>query len=49
MHLHEKGSNFYRLPVHHKAEEYLDEYLEAAGIIEEKTPLFRSSRVAAGN
>jgi site-specific recombinase XerD len=47
--LHEKGGNSHHLPVHHKAEEYLDEYLEAAGIGDEKkTPLFRSSRERSG-
>ncbi len=43
--LHEKGGKFHELPVHHLAEEYLDAYLEAAGIRGDgKTPLFRSSR-----
>ena len=33
------------MPVHHVAEEYLDAYLDAAGIrAEGKTPLFRTSR-----
>ena len=42
--LHEKGGKSHELPVHHKAEEYLDAYLEVAGIREEKkTPLFRTS------
>jgi integrase/recombinase XerD len=41
--LHEKGGKRHDLPVHHKAEEYMDAYLAAAGIQEEKgTPLFRS-------
>lgn len=41
--LHEKGGKSHELPVHHKAEEYLDAYLELAGIREEKkTPLFRT-------
>ena len=45
MRLHEKGGKFHELPVHHTAEEYLDAYLDAAGIrAEEKTPLFRTSR-----
>ena len=40
--LHEKGGKHHELPVHHKAEEYLDAYLKAAGIAEEKgTPLWR--------
>jgi len=42
--LHEKGGKFRQIPVHHKAMEYLDAYLEAAGIaLEERGPLFRSS------
>lgn len=47
--LHEKGGKSHRLPVHHKAEEYLDEYLEVAGVGEEKkTPLFRSAQGRSG-
>lgn len=43
--LHEKGGKFHEVPCHHKAEEYLDAYLDAAGIREQpKTPLFRSTR-----
>lgn len=41
--LHEKGGKFHEVPAHHKAEEYMDAYLDAAGIAgERKTPLFRS-------
>lgn len=41
--LHEKGGKFQEIPVHHNAELYLDEYLQAAGITDEKKgPLFRS-------
>jgi integrase/recombinase XerD len=41
--LHEKGGKEHFVPAHHHAEEYLDAYLEAAGIREEKkSPLFRS-------
>jgi integrase/recombinase XerD len=41
--LHEKGGKHHELPVHHKAEEYLDAYIEAAGIASEKnSPLWRS-------
>ncbi len=41
--LHEKGGKEIAMPVHHKAEEYLDAYLRAAGIWEQKkAPLFRS-------
>lgn len=43
--LHEKGGKFHEVPVHHTAEKYLDEYIEAAGIAEEKNkPLFRTTR-----
>jgi len=41
--LHEKGGKRHDVPAHHNAEAYLDEYLAAAGIRDEKkTPLFRS-------
>jgi site-specific recombinase XerD len=41
--LHEKGGKHHELPVHHKAEEYLDAYIKAAGIAGAKgTPLWRS-------
>jgi integrase/recombinase XerD len=43
--LHEKGGKFHEVPVHHLAEEYLDAYLEASRIAEEKNkPLFRTTR-----
>jgi len=43
--LHEKGGKFHTVPVHHMAEEYLDAYIEAAGIADdEKGPLFRPIR-----
>ncbi|MBV9470591.1 MAG: tyrosine-type recombinase/integrase [Abitibacteriaceae bacterium] len=43
--LHEKGGKFHEVPVHHAAEEYIDAYLDAAGIrVEPKTPLFRTTR-----
>jgi site-specific recombinase XerC len=43
--LHEKGGKRHEVPAHHKAEEYLDAYIAAAGIAEEKdAPLFRSTR-----
>lgn len=42
--LHEKGGKFHEVPVHHKAEEYVDAYLAAAGMSEErKGPLFRTA------
>ncbi len=42
--LHEKGGKFHQVPAHHKAEEYVDAYIAAAGLEESnrKTPLFRS-------
>jgi len=42
--LHEKGGKFHEVPVHHAAESYLDEYITAAGIAEDKNkPLFRTT------
>jgi integrase/recombinase XerD len=41
--LYEKGGKRHEVPAHHNAEAYVDAYLEAAGIGQEKkTPLFRS-------
>jgi site-specific recombinase XerD len=41
--LHEKGGKRHDVPAHHKAEEYLDAYLQAAGIAGDKKGfLFRS-------
>lgn len=41
--LHEKGGKRHEVPAHHNAEAYLDAYLEAAGIGDDKkSPLFRS-------
>src|SRR5438067_2468080 len=41
--LHEKGGKFHEVPRHHKAQEYLDAYLDAAGIAgEPQSPLFRT-------
>lgn len=43
--LHEKGGQWHRVPVHHKAAGMLDAYLAEAGIAGEKDrPLFRSTR-----
>jgi integrase/recombinase XerD len=43
--LHEKGGKLHEVPVHHNAEAYIDAYLAAAGIAEDKKlPLFRSIR-----
>jgi len=41
--LHEKGGKLHQVPAHHNAEAYLDAYLEAAKIGQErKSPLFRT-------
>ena len=45
----EKGGQRRTVPVHHKAKEYLDMYLDAAGIREERdAPLFQSLRGRTG-
>jgi site-specific recombinase XerD len=42
--LHEKGGKYHEMPVHHTLEEYLDSYIRATGIGEDKKgPLFRSA------
>lgn len=42
--LHEKGGKHHDMPAHHKAEEFVDAYIEAAGLEEQKNaPLFRSA------
>ena len=42
--LHEKGGKYHELPVHHKAEKYLDAYIDAAGIEwQDDAPLFQTS------
>lgn len=41
----EKGGKHHEVPAHHKLVEYLDAYLDAAGIADDKkSPLFRSPR-----
>ena len=41
--LHEKGGKVITMPTHHNAEAFLDEYIEAAGIADDrKGPLFRT-------
>ena len=41
--LHEKGGKRHEVPAHHNAEDYLDAYIEAAGIAgDKKSPLFRT-------
>lgn len=45
IHLAEKGGKCHEVPVHHKAEEYLDVYLDAAGIKDApNSPLWRTTR-----
>jgi integrase/recombinase XerD len=47
--LHEKGGKFHEVPAHHNAETYLDAYLAAAGIADDrKLPLFRSAAGKTG-
>src|ERR671918_1901040 len=42
--LHEKGGKYHEMPVHHTLEEYLDAYIKAAGIAEDKKMLlFRTA------
>ena len=42
--LHEKNGKVNEMPCHHKLEKYLDAYIKAAGIAEDrKGPLFRSA------
>jgi site-specific recombinase XerD len=41
--LHEKGGKLHDVPAHHNAEQYVDEYIIAAAIAEQKkAPLFRT-------
>lgn len=41
--LHEKGGKQHEVPAHHLAEEYLDVYVESAGLAEDRSsPLFRT-------
>ena len=43
--LHEKGGKYHEVPVHHKAEEYMEHYLNLSGIKNDKNgPLFRSTQ-----
>ena len=47
--LNEKGGKQHEMPVHHKLEEYLDEYLKAAGIADDdRSPLFRTAAGKTG-
>ena len=41
---HEKGGKEHEMPAHHTLEEFLDSYIQAAGIANErKSPLFRTA------
>ena len=43
--LHEKGGRFNQVPAHHLVQEYMDAYVNAAGIGDEAdSPLFRAAR-----
>ena len=47
--LREKGGKHKQIAVHHVLEEYMDAYLAAAGLSEQKgTPLFRTARGKTG-
>jgi integrase len=42
--LHEKGGKRHEMPAHHTLEEYLDAYIDAAGLRDSgKSPLFRAA------
>jgi integrase len=48
--LRKKGGKQHEMPVHHKLEEYLDEYLKAAGITDDdRGPLFRTAAGKTGS
>jgi hypothetical protein len=46
--LQEKGGKRHEMPAHHKLEQFLDEYLAAAGIRDHDTPLFRAAAGRTG-
>ena len=47
--LHEKGGKEHEMPTHHNLDRYLEEYIAAAGIVEDrKGPLFRTTRGRSG-
>jgi site-specific recombinase XerD len=47
--LHEKGGKRHEMPVHHKLEIFIDEYITAAGIADDgRAPLFRTARGRTG-
>ncbi len=47
--LHEKGGKLHAVPAHHKAEQYVDEYLKAAGVDPEKREYASLSLFRAAN
>ncbi len=48
--LHEKGGKEHEMPTHHNLDRYLEEYIRAAGIAEDrKSPLFRTTRGRSGD
>ena len=47
--LHEKGGKEHEMPTHHNLDRYLEEYIRAAGLAEDrKSPLFRTTRGRSG-
>jgi site-specific recombinase XerD len=47
--LHEKGGKEHEMPTHHNLDRYLEEYISAAGIAQDrKGPLFRTTRGRSG-
>ena len=47
--LHEKGGKEHEMPAHHNLDRYLEEYIAAAGIAQErKAPLFRTTKGRSG-
>ncbi len=47
--LHEKGGKEHEMPTHHNLDHYLEEYIAAAGLTDDrKGPLFRSTRGRSG-
>ncbi len=46
--LHEKGGKFHEVPAHHKAREYLDEYLASAAAVDKSASLFRTAKGRSG-
>jgi integrase len=47
--LHEKGGKEHEMPTHHNLDRYLEEYISAAGIVQDrKGPLFRTTRCRSG-